>query len=97
MCETRFAHLSIARPRAISPTSRQGRSFPLCDQGRGPGDRAPLPRQNEATLSPFDVIEFERQLHAGASNEFYADRDGKLHRRGDGAAVAATTTKLEAA
>jgi hypothetical protein len=53
--------------------------------------------QNEAKVPPFDVIEFERQLHAGASNEFYGNRDGKLYRRGDGAAVAATTTKLEAA
>jgi hypothetical protein len=53
--------------------------------------------QNEAKVPPLDVIEFERQLHAGASNEFYGDRDGKLHRRGDGAAVEATTTKLEAA
>jgi hypothetical protein len=48
-------------------------------------------------VAPFDVIQFEKRLHAGASNEFYGDRDGKLHRRGDGAAVATTTTKLEAA
>ena len=52
---------------------------------------------NEATVTPFDVIGFEKRMHAGASNEFYADRDGKLHRRGDSAAVATTTTKLEAA
>ena len=52
---------------------------------------------NEATVTPFDVMEFEKRLHAGASNEFYGDRDGKLHRRGDSAAVATTTTKLEAA
>src|SRR6476619_3210516 len=29
---------------------------------------------NEATLAPFDVIEFEKQLHAGASDN-YIDRD----------------------
>ena len=27
---------------------------------------------NEATVTPFDVIEFEKRLHAGASNEFYS-------------------------
>jgi hypothetical protein len=36
--------------------------------------------QNEAKVPPLDVIEFERQLHAGASNEFYADRDGIVRR-----------------
>ena len=25
---------------------------------------------NEATLAPFDVIEFEKQLHAGASDDY---------------------------
>ena len=29
---------------------------------------------NEATVTPFDVIGFEKRMHAGASNEFYADR-----------------------
>jgi hypothetical protein len=40
---------------------------------------------------PLDVIEFQRQLHAGSSSEFYADRDGALHRRGDAVGAAAAT------
>jgi hypothetical protein len=33
---------------------------------------------NEAK-APLDVIEFQRRLHAGASNRFFADRTGELH------------------
>ena len=39
---------------------------------------------------PLNVIEFQKQLHAGVSSEFYADREGGLRRRDDGAAAAAT-------
>jgi hypothetical protein len=37
-----------------------------------------LYHEARATVPPFDVIEFERQLHAVGSNDFngYADRDG---------------------
>jgi hypothetical protein len=34
----------------------------------------------QAKVPPLDVIEFERQLHAGASND-YADRDGAVAER----------------
>ena len=37
---------------------------------------------NEATLAPFDVIEFEKQLHAGASDDYTNRNDD------DGAAAA---------
>ena len=38
----------------------------------------------QAKVPPFDMIEFERQLHAGAGDALYADRDG------DDSAVAET-------